>query len=145
MSMPSMPIRTAGPAPTPAPAQPPAPLAAPDSEPKALALSAESGREPAAVAPARAVWAPPTTAPAARGDMSAARLSTEAADAAEAARRRAWRLPDVMLALGTGPTAEMLLAKADTPGPVQPGSLLEAVKMFRGLIPPPRQHPDVLF
>lgn len=108
----------------------------------ALALSVESGREPAAVAPAQAVWGAPTTAPCARLDMITARLAPEAADAAKAAQRKAWRLSDVMSALGTGPVAEILIKKADLPGPVQPGSLLEAVKMFRGLIPPSRRHPD---
>jgi hypothetical protein len=144
MSMPNVVFRMTGPVPPQVQHQPPAPSAAPDSEPMALALSAESGREPASVAPAQAVWAPPTTANASRTDMISARLATEAADAAGAAQRKAWRLPDVMRALGTGPAAEMLIEKADLPGPVQPGSLLEAVKMFRGLIPPPRRHPDML-
>lgn len=141
MSMPNALFRMSGPAQS--QAHTPTPSVAPESEPLALALGAESGREPAGVAPTQAVRGGPTTAPAARAEMITARLATEAADAAEAARRKAWRLSDVMRTLGTGPAAEMLIEKADLPGPVQPGSLLEAVKVFRGLIPPPRQHPDM--
>lgn len=144
MSMPNVLLRVAGPPSAHVQHQPPTPSVAPDTEPMALASGRESGREPAGVAPAQAVWGAPTPAPAARTDMTAARLAPEAAADVEAAQRRSWRLSDVMRALGTAAAAERLIEKADQPGPVQPGSLLEAVKMFRGLIPPPREHPDVL-
>ena len=48
-----------------------------------------------------------------------------------AAGRRTWRMADVVAAISGGPRARMLIEAASRPGPVEPGSLLEAVKALR--------------
>ena len=45
--------------------------------------------------------------------------------------RRTWRMADVVAAISGGPRARMLIEAASRPGPVEPGSLLEAVKALR--------------
>ncbi|HET9069339.1 MAG TPA: hypothetical protein VFN28_11900 [Amaricoccus sp.] len=40
-------------------------------------------------------------------------------------------MADVVAAIGGGPRARLLIEAASRPGPVEPGSLLEAVKALR--------------
>lgn len=70
------------------------------------------------------------TAPATKPDFR-----TAAPDRAAAAEARTWRLSEVAAALGAGPQAERLLAAAERPGPVAPGSLMETLKLLRSAAP----------
>jgi len=69
----------------------------------------------------------PITAPATRSAFGQADDSDDASGS-YAAQRRRWRLADVLAAIGGGPRAEHLIAAANRPGPVEPGSLTEALK-----------------
>lgn len=66
----------------------------------------------------------PVTAPATRHGFTASESRAEAG-------HRTWRMADVVAAIGGGPRARMLIEAASRPGPVEPGSLLEAVKALR--------------
>jgi hypothetical protein len=57
--------------------------------------------------------------------------SNEPARAGALENQRQWRLADVVAAISGGPRARMLIEAASRPGPVEPGSLLEAVKALR--------------
>jgi hypothetical protein len=57
--------------------------------------------------------------------------SDEPARAWALENQRQWRLADVVAAISGGPRARMLIEAASRPGPVEPGSLLEAVKALR--------------
>ncbi len=73
----------------------------------------------------------PITAPATRPAFSAAPAATSSEDEARAhalKMQRQWRLADVFAAIGGGPRAERLIEAASRPGPVEPGSLTEALK-----------------
>jgi hypothetical protein len=76
----------------------------------------------------------PVSAPATRPEFAV--VAPEVAPAIEIPLMRAWRMADVMAAIGGGPRAERLIELANRPGPVQPGSLLEAIKRLR-VAPPP--------
>ncbi len=76
----------------------------------------------------------PVTAPATRhafGLPEEAPASEERERAYALASQRKWRMADVVAAIGGGPRAQLLIEAASRPGPVQPGSLLEAVKALR--------------
>ena len=76
----------------------------------------------------------PVTAPATRHAFTATGPSAGAGDSAEREPlegRRTWRMADVVAAISGGPRARMLIEAASRPGPVEPGSLLEAVKALR--------------
>ncbi len=109
---------------------------------------AASGQSPGAApvataapgAAAAAVQAPPTTAgtpvtaPATRHAFTppdAQPTSEERERAYALENQRKWRVADVVAAISGGPRAQLLIEAASRPGPVQPGSLLEAVKALR--------------
>jgi hypothetical protein len=78
----------------------------------------------------------PLSATAVRSEFAASASQPErpeAPDRAEAPRR--WSLAEVLGAIGKAPGPEAILARADRPGPVEPGSLLEAVKALRASLP----------
>ena len=123
-------------APAPPPAPPPtagsAPVAATDAGAGAgSAAYRHAGNPPPGGAPdAAGAGGTPVTAPATRrafsdpGDVASA-------EEREPAARRTWRMADVVAAISGGPRARRLIEAASRPGPVEPGSLLEAVKALR--------------
>jgi hypothetical protein len=154
MSLPSLPI--AGPSPSspvpllpgqtaPGPTGPGkagagrgAPVVAPAAEPPPVAAAAVAASALAPLAgalPARPAIqsGTPVTAPAARVEFGRPTDDAERAPAIETKRR--WSLAEVLGAIGKAPGPEAILAMADRPGPVEPGSLLEAVKAMRASIP----------
>lgn len=117
---------------TTAPVAAPAPIA----EPPPVAASAAGGFAPLpGVLSARPAspGGTPVTAPAARFEFGRPAADAERAPAVETKRR--WSLAEVLGAIGKAPGPEAILARADRPGPVEPGSLLEAVKAMRASIP----------
>ena len=59
-----------------------------------------------------------------------------------AAGHRSWSLAEVSAALGTPAQVKRLLAAADTPGPIEPGSLIAALKTIRGAATPGGETAD---
>jgi len=100
-------------------APPPAP-APTQAAPRGSAIPASPGGTPAA-------------APAVRVEFGQPAENAGRARAIDMQRR--WTLAAVLGAIGKAPGPEAILAKADQPGPVEPGSLLEAVKAMRASIP----------
>jgi hypothetical protein len=70
----------------------------------------------------------PLTASAVRTDFA------EPMSDVEIPLQRAWRMAEALAAIGGGPRAERLIELANRPGPVPPGSLLEAIKRL-GIAP----------
>ena len=85
----------------------------------------------AAALPPEAAGGTPVTAPATRHAFGQASGVSQQRGRAGAAQSRTWRMADVMAAIGGGPRALRLIEAAGRPGPVEPGSLLEAVKALR--------------
>ena len=91
----------------------------------------------AATGPAAGPGAPPVTrgtpvtAPATRHAFTATGRPPSATPREPLEGRRTWRMADVVAAISGGPRARMLIEAASRPGPVEPGSLLEAVKALR--------------
>lgn len=102
--------------------------AAPATEPPAAAWPAASASGPPATS------GTPLTAPATRHaftlrDTPLASEEQEPALALES--QRTWRMSDIIAAISGGPRAEHLIEVASRPGPVEPGSLMEAIKAVR--------------
>ena len=75
----------------------------------------------------------PVTAPAVKADFASDRMAPESGDKIhdiEIPLQREWRMAEALAAIGGGPQAESLIERANRPGPVPPGSLLEAIKML---------------
>jgi hypothetical protein len=68
----------------------------------------------------------PVTAPAVKADFAAGEPLSDV----EMPLQREWRMAEALAAIGGGPRAEWLIRVASRPGPVPPGSLLEAIKML---------------
>lgn len=137
--------------PAPPPAPPPEPNtqaqpgpAAPTSTPAPIATTEPAGsgqRSPAPAAPAgmfaggrgAASAGTPVTAAAVRAEFTRPDEDAERSRAMEMQRR--WTLAEVIGAIGKAPGPDAILARADRPGPVEPGSLIEAVKAMRASIP----------
>jgi hypothetical protein len=99
------------------------------------------GARPAATTPAPAFSGTPVTAPATRHAFTAPEAPSASEDRERAyamASQRRWRMSDVVAAISGGPRAQLLIEAASRPGPVQPGSLIEAIKALRPAPTPPQ-------
>lgn len=135
--------------PAPPPAPPPAepavsaqPQPEPSAPPSLTALpfsgvvaptAGTASQAPAATAGPASPTGTPVTATAVRAEFTRPDEDVERTRAIEFQRR--WSLAEVLGAIGKAPGAEAILARADRPGPVEPGSLMEAVKSLRASLP----------
>jgi hypothetical protein len=77
----------------------------------------------------------PVTAPAVRPEFAnAPSTAEEPLCDVEIPLQREWRMAEALAAIGGGPRAERLIERANRPGPVPEGSLLEAIKTL-GIAP----------
>lgn len=98
------------------------------------AAATPSSDPPSAARPAPAFGGTPVTAPATRHAFTSPEGPGASEDRERAyalANQRKWRMVDVVAAISGGPRAQLLIEAASRPGPVQPGSLLEAIKALR--------------
>lgn len=95
--------------------------------------AAASGRHHSADPAPRSRAGTPVTASAVRADFAPGRpeaLPAEPLSDVEIPLERRWRMAEALAAIGGGPRAESLIERANRPGPVPPGSLIEAIKLL---------------